>query len=543
MADETKTQKQQIFSAVVILTFSNLFVKLIGLLFKIPLQAVIADEGMGYFNAAYSIYVWFYTISTAGLPVAVSLLVAKSYARCEKENLSRIFTTTMYLLGAVGAVCSIAMWAGADVFAKWIGSPSTAQAIRVISPAIFFVCISGGIRGYYQGMGNMIPTAVSQVVEAVCKLGLGIALSLYAVRHGYDLPTCAAFAVSGLTVGCGVGMILLLAVKSFAKPVWEEGSMESTATEPKKRILRRLCGIALPVTLSASVMSLTGLIDVLVVIRRLRATGLAEEAAVALYGNYTTLAMPMFNLPPTLITPIACAIVPALTAAYQKKDTAAQAQLRASAMQTTCILILPCAVGLSVMAHPILSLFFAQPSVNLAAPLLSVLALSTPFVAITSITNSFLQVYHKERKPIFAMLAGAAVKLLASYLLIGNPRVGIYGTPIGTLLCYFCIACVSLYYVTREIGALPSVFALCLKPFAASVLAVALSALTRHLLLGSIGATFATLIALAVAVISYFLSLVALKGIGENEIEMLPKGDKILHLLRRVGLFRVQKET
>ncbi len=533
-----KTRKQTIFSAVVILTASNLLVKLVGLLFKIPLQSVISDEGMGYFNAAYSIYVWFYTISTAGLPVAVSLLVAKSYAKRDVKTLENTYTVTMYLLFALGLACSMAMWLGADRFAIWIGSPSTAQSIRVIAPAILFVCLSGGIRGYYQGMGNMIPTALSQVIEAVCKLGLGMTMALYAVKKEYDLPTVAAYAVSGLTIGCAAGMLLLFLWKGLQKPIEaEEKGSYPFVPEPKGRILRRLCAIALPVTLSASVMSLTGLIDVLVVIRRLRATGLAEEAAVALYGNYTTLAMPLFNLPPTLITPIACAIVPALTQAYQKKDLLAQEQLRRTALQVTALLILPCSIGLSVMAYPILSLFFAQSSVAIAAPLLSVLALSIPFVGITSITNSFLQVYHKERKPIFAMLAGAGVKLTASYLLIGNPKIGIYGTPIGTLLCYFCIAAVSLYYVAKEIGTLPSMWELCAKPFTASLCAVAIATLVRSALAAWIGASASTLLAIGACAVSYFLFLLLWHGIDETQLAHLPMGDRLLALLRKVGFF------
>ncbi len=537
-----KTKKQQIFSAVVILTFSNLFVKLIGLLFKIPLQSILFDEGMGYFNAAYSIYVWFYTISTAGLPVAVSLLVAKSDANGEQENLRRIFRVTMYLLGAIGALCSIVMWAGAGALAGAIGSQGTKQAIKVIAPTIFFVCISGGIRGYYQGLGNMIPTALSQVVEAICKLSLGIGLGKYARNAGYDLPTCAAYAVAGLTVGCAFGALLLVAIKLLHRKKAQEAKTNMLPCS-HRTIARRLVTIAFPVTLCASVMSLTGLVDVMVVIRRLRATGLTETAAVALYGNYTTLAMPMFNLPPTLITPIASAIVPALTAAYQKKDVLAQEQLRKTTLRMTCLLIIPCAIGLSVMAHPILSLFFSAPSVAIAAPLLSVLALSIPFVAIVTVTNSFLQVYHKERKPIFAMLAGASVKLIASYLLIGNPKIGIYGTPIGTLLCYVCIAGVNLLFVTREIGALPSMFSLCFKPFYASVASVSLATLVRYVALLYLGTAFATVLALGACVVAYFALMLALKGIGEQEIIHLPKGEKILGALRRVGLFRQKNHS
>jgi len=276
------------------------------------------------------------------------------------------------------------------------------------------------------------------------------------------------------------------------------------------------------VTVSSSVMSLTGLVDVGVVIRRLRSSGLAETAAVALYGNYTTLAVPMFHLPPTLITPIACAIVPPLTAAKERADLAAQTRLRHTGLQVAMLLLLPCAVGLSVMAHPILSLFFATPSVDLAAPLLSVLALAVPFVGLLSVTNSVLQVYHLERKPITSMLCGAAVKLAASTLLIGMPTVGIYGAPIGTLLCYGTAALLNLSFVQSRIGSLGEARAWLWRPFVAAVGCGAVATLARSALVLYLPTPFATLLALVLAVLGYGLFLLLLGGLSTDLLSALP---------------------
>ncbi len=531
-----QTKKHPVFSGVMLLTLSNLFVKVIGLVFKIPLQSVLTDEGMGYFNAAYSIYLWFYTISTAGLPVAVSLLVAKSYAKGDVRSLASIYKTTMLLLCGIGAVFGAGMFFCAPLLAKGIGTPSTAAAIAVIAPTVFFVCLSGGIRGYFQGMGNMLPTAVSQVLEAVCKLGLGMALATFSLRRGDPLPTVAAFAVSGLTVGSALGTIFLFACHTRSKLQPMPLTDPTSPPTAKRAIARQLLQIALPVTLSASVMSLTGLIDVGVVIRRLRRSGLAETAAVALYGNYTTLAVPMFHLPPTLITPIACAIVPPLTAALERGDTVAEQRLRHTTLRIGMILLLPCAVGLSVLAHPVLSLFFAQPSVDLAAPLLSVLALSVPFVGLLSITNSLLQVYGLERKPIFSMLCGAVVKLIASIALIGMPSVGIFGAPIGTLLCYGTIAMINLAYVRRYLGDLGAGRDWLYRPFAASIGCAASASLARYALLGAMGARGATLLAICTAVAVYFGLLLLMGGVSAEDLSQIEPLKKIMDKIKK-GLF------
>ncbi len=542
--------KQRLFSGVLILTCSNLLVKLIGVLFKIPLQSVLTDQGMGYFNAAYTIYLWFYTLSTAGLPVAVSLLVAKYYATGQKKALRTTYRTTMWLLGSVGLLLWAAMLFFAKPLALLIGAPSTSYAIAVIAPTLFFVCLSGGIRGYFQGMGNMMPTALSQVIEAVCKLGLGMMLAISSLRRGDALPVVAAWAVSGLSIGTFFGTLFLIWCR-HKKPIVMPTVAQEQIVPSLRNTAKALLAIALPITVSSSVMSVTGLVDVGVVIRRLRSAGMAEAAAVALYGNYTTLAVPMFHLPPTLVTPIACAIIPPLTAARERNDTAEQRRLRHLCLRITMLLLLPCAVGLSVFAHPVLSLLFARPAVDLAAPLLSVLALSIPFVGLLAVTNSLLQVYHHEKKPIVSMIVGAAVKVVASFVLVGIPTVGIFGAPISTLLCYGSIAILNLIAIRRYVGDFGAPSNLLYKPFFACLGCATVATFCRYGLIFVVGEHIATLLALAVAACSYFALLARLGGIsvqdletvvGKTRLQRLPWMERILRSCRRYQEKRMQKK-
>jgi len=182
------------FSGVLVLTIANLLIKVIGLLFKIPITNIIGDEGMGYFNAAYTIYTWFYMISTAGLPVAVSVMISKGRTSGNFKEVKKIYKITMLLFVAIGLVGMLLMIFLSKSFADVMGSRSIYLSIIAIAPTLFFICISSAVRGYFQGYQNMFPTAVSQIIEALGKLILGILFANYAISKGYDLPMVAAYA-------------------------------------------------------------------------------------------------------------------------------------------------------------------------------------------------------------------------------------------------------------------------------------------------------------------------------------------------------------
>ncbi len=536
-----KSKKQTVLSGVLILTVSNLLVKLIGVLFKIPLQGILGDQGMGYFNAAYSVYIWFYTLSTAGLPVAVSLLVAKRFAKGDENGVKCVYRTTMQMLTLIGSLCCLCMLLFSKSFAALIGSDATAIAIEMIAPTVLFVCVCGGIRGYFQGMGDMTPTALSQVIEGVLKLLLGILLAKYALQKGASLPVAAAYSVSGLTIGSFLSMLYLLWQKKH-RSLPPLPSCCHVPSPKRKTVAKSLLRIALPVTLSASVLGLMGLMDVMLVIRCLRGLGYAEESAVALYGNYTTLALPMFHLPATLVTPLASAIVPAFTQAVTQKRTEDAARLRHTALRMAMLLLLPCSVGLSVFAAPILSLLFSGASVALAAPMLSVLALAIPCTGLFTVTSGLLQACRQPGKPMLATLLGAGVKLISAWLLLSSPAFGIYGAPLSTLFAYFVMSFCNLFYTVKHVGSLPNLISWFFKPFTASLGCVLTATAIRALCLPWMGNVLSTLTALFGAVLTYLVLLCVLRTVEEKELTLLPKGDRLVAMLRRLGFFRRKKE-
>jgi len=218
---KTKNSTKLFFAGVLVLTISNLIIKAIGVLFKIPMNHIVGDQGMGYYSSAYTIYTFFYMVSTAGLPVAISLLVSENRAKGRLNQVKKVFKISLLLFLAVGIVGTAVMLFGAGGFASLLKAEPTYYCIIAIAPTLFFICLSSALRGYFQGYQSMLPVAISQLIEALCKLFLGIAFATYALnKYGSGKETIhyvAAYAVLGLTIGAGLGMIFLMFSKMFFK--------------------------------------------------------------------------------------------------------------------------------------------------------------------------------------------------------------------------------------------------------------------------------------------------------------------------------------
>ena len=532
-----KSAGKVFFSGVLVLTLSTVTVKLIGLLLKILLFDHLGEEGMAYFNAAYTIYAAFFILSTAGFPVAVSIMISESRARGDVRRVRQIFRIALTLFVAIGLLGTAAMVGGAGFFAEWMQMPGAAKAIRAIAPTLFLICISSAIRGYFQGYQVMMPTAVSQIIESAGKLSVGLILGKYAIDRGYDTPTVAAYAITGLTVGVAVSMLFLVLTRCFYHP--QDDLVRENPTVRNSAILRRLVVIAVPITVSALVQSLTQLIDTMLIVNRLEDAGFVLRVAERMYGNYTTLVIPLFNLPPALINPISLALVPMLTLAIRGGDRTRMREVMDSALRLAVLIALPCAIGLSVFSQQILELLFPgkTESITMAAPLLSLLSLSIFFVGLTSVTNGILQAYGHERKPIYSMLAGSAVKLIASYILIGMPAVNLYGAPAGTFLCHMTVTAVNFYFIARYTGDLGGVRHIFAKPLAAALLSVG-GALGVYVLLGRLlgQSRFLTIAVILAAVLLYAVLILVIRAVRETDILMLPGGERIARLLRRLHL-------
>lgn len=543
MPTTLKQSKNLFFSGVLILTFSNMLIKVIGLVLKIPLQHILGDDGMAYYNVSYNIYVWFYTISTAGLPVAVSILISESRAKGNFREAKRIFHITLTLFFIIGLLGMAAMMGGSKLFAAAYKFGDSYIAILAIAPTLFFICISSAIRGYFQGYQNMVPTAVSQIIEAIGKLTIGILFAYYGINQGYSLPVVAALTVLGLTIGVAAGMLFLCVAKLLFRegPYNEEYRCPESDTLPvrsTKRLLWLLVITAVPITLAASVMSFTNMIDGMIISRRLQSIGYTEALTRNMFGNYMTLAVSMYNLPPALIYPISYSVIPLLSAAIATGDKKRVSFIMNSAFKTAALISIPCSLGVAVLSGPILKLLFPEVSANRAAPLLSVLSLSIFFVGMLAITTAVLQANKLERKPITAMIAGSVVKLVSSYILIGIPAVGMYGAPIGTFLSYLTISAINFYFLAKYIKLILDVREIFVRPLIASIACAAAAIGSYRLLESVISPKVATLGAIACAAAVYIIAVFVFRCVVKEDILLLPKGQRIYSMLHRIKLLK-----
>lgn len=535
-SDFIKTQKSAknlFFSGVIALTIANLLVKMVGLISKIALNRVVGSIGAGYYSSAYEIYAYLYVISTAGLPVALSIMIAKSRSKGRLLEAKKIFDIAIIVFLVIGFTFSGFMIAFSSQLATFIGAPETSLCIIAIAPTMLFICISSCIRGFFQGYQLMTPTAISQLIEALCKVGIGVGFALWAKTKGYADHIVASYTILGVTIGVLLGMVFLYFRKLFFKDELYFSKEYSKEKKSTRTILKEMLQIAIPVTLSSSVLSLTTILDTMMMQNRLLDYGMNEIMVRTYYGDYTSLVISMFTLPTILLYPIANALVPLITTAHEKGNVNQESKMRAFSMRLIIMIALPCAMGLGVFSKPILSLLmFKEDSVSRAAPWLSIASLSVLFLGIISITNSFLNSVGKQRLPIISMVAGACVKLVSNYFLLG--KIGILGAPISTVLCYLVASGLNIVFVVKYVGDLPGVVKSLIQPFFCAVFSIGASAVAYYFISIIIYEKIATIISILIATAGYLLLILKTKTVSEAELLMLPSANKLIKLLKKL---------
>ncbi len=530
----TKAQNKRasFLSGVLVLTVANIITKIIGMVFKIPLTNMLGDEGMGYFNTAYQIYTWLYMISTAGLPVALSLMISECNAKGEHAKTKKIFTvclTAFLLLGALGTAL---MMIFCRPLAHFISADLAYLCILSIAPALFLICICSTIRGFFQGHRNMLPTAVSEIIEAVGKLSIGIALGGYALSKGFEIHIVASCAIFGVTAGIAAETIFLLLFSAISRKQRADIDFPP-CNDSYASLFGAFLKIAVPVMLSSSLLSMSSMLDTLIVIRRMCDFGLTEKAAVAYYGNYTSYCVTLFNLPPALIYPIVSTLIPSVSASRARGDKEKTKLLINKSLKLASVIALPCAMGLAVMSGPILRLIFSNAeSAEMASPLLTTLAPSVFLIGIMAVTNGALQAYRLQRYTLISMLAGALVKAASVYLLVGvkvgDGRLLMYASPISTFLFYLTITLFNIFFLVQKTELRPNFIKMFSRPFVSSLLC-ALSAVGSYSLFTNFGgeSKLFTLTAIALASAVYGISLILLGGITKEDIRLIPKAEKL----------------
>ncbi|MBE6549352.1 MAG: polysaccharide biosynthesis protein [Ruminococcaceae bacterium] len=511
-------------SGVFILSVSTVIVKVIGLACKIPLISLLGAEGMGYFNSALEIHALLCVISTAGLPVALSMLVSACRERNDGVGIRKIWRTAFALFLLLGGVGALILSCFAPAISKGVGNPDAAASVAAIAPSLLFVCFASAVRGYFQGFGHMTPTAISQLIEALGKLIFGVLFAYFALDSGTSLPLAAAYSVFGITLGTALSALYLLISKARNRRYNIEVSKPQILPRKEQKTVSTLLKIAFPITVSSAVLSVTRMIDMSLILRRLSDIGVSSSRANEIFGSYTTLALPVFSLVPSLITPIALSLVPQLSAAIEKRSSDGQGRVLSDSMRLTVLFAIPSSMGIALYARPILSILFSgqYEAIDIAAPLLSILGGSVLFSCVITTTNAILQSYRKTVLPIISMAVGSAVKIVSAYILIGIEDIGVYGAPISTFLCNVCITAMNLYFISGVFKG-DGILKIWGRPFVASLGGILLSLAAYIPLTSLLGSeTLGFMIVLPIALIGYFAFAVLTRAITKDDLLLLP---------------------
>ena len=530
MSDTTK--KQSFLHGTMLLAMATAIVKVIGALYKIPLNAIIGEQGFGYYSTAYEIYTVLLMISTAGLPVAMSRMISQASSLGNYRQVRKIYTVSRTIFLSLGLIGTLLMTLFCKQLAAFQEQPDAWAAIGTLGPCCFLICLMSTYRGFFQGQSNMLPTSISQVLEAICKLIVGIAAALLIKFYWHSIPLAAGGAIFGVTMSCLISSFYLN--RCFRKAFKEMPASAEEVTSGKD-IAKGLLAIAIPITIGSAGLQILTVLETKIYMSQLL-TFLTQDQADTQKGIYN-MTQTIFNMPCAFITPITISIIPAITAQITSGDKKAARITEESAVRVTGLISAPCAVGLAVLAEPVTGLLggYAGEKLALSTSLMTILGICIVFNALVLLTNAIMQAHGHVNLPVINMFIGGAVKLIAVFVLTGNENIGILGTPIGSLLCYLCITVLNLFTIRRVLPEAPAIVRNMLRSVTSAVLMGIAVFGSWYGIITLLGRNVSRIIAcgapIAVGVVVYAIAVIKLKAITREDCLLLPKGEKIAKFL------------
>ena len=592
MANEKAVKKQNVLNGAMILVVATALVKVIGAIYKIPLTGIIGSLGRGYFASAYNIYTPVYAISMAGLPVAVSAIVSKNVALGRYRDVKQVFKVTFPLFLALGVIGTAVLLFLAEPYAASVKSPMSIYSIYCIAPCVLFCCVMSTYRGYYEGLNNMFPTAISQVLESLGKLVFGLSLSFVVIDYGakqieatgsvfgIEVKTeadaaiiyalAAAAAVFGVTLGTVAGTIYVMLRHKFKKDgITKEMLINSPLPQSKKSTVKDIIAIAVPTAISSVVINITNVIDTIMIQNRLSTVveksyetimGIYGDSITAggivrenihtfLYGAYDV-TLDFRNLVPTIMMTLGVSAIPVISSAMAKREFKVVENTVNTVFRMSMLVALPAGIGFFALAKPILTVFYQgsenESGIAVAAPILALYGLMMGIHTLSSPLTNMLQAIGRADVPAKALAIGCGFKIAFNYILIGIPEINILGAVFSSGCFYlFCI----LYdyaVLKKETGIKLDWKTVLIKPLISSVLCGvaawgAYELISTNLVFGAEGSrlngeTVACIISIIIAVVVYAVCILVSKTIVKDDILMLPKGEKIAEILEKYKL-------
>ncbi|KUO50731.1 MAG: hypothetical protein APF76_15655 [Desulfitibacter sp. BRH_c19] len=528
---------QNFLKGAFILSIAGLIVKLMGALYRIPLARLIGGEGMGLYQMAYPVYTMILALSTAGIPVAISILVAEKNARGDYQGGKRVFWVSLILLSIIGAFFSVLLYLNSFWLAGNILYDERAFfAIIAISPAIFITAISSAFRGYFQGNQTMVPTALSQVFEQLVRVITVVGLAYFLLPYGIE------FAAAGATFGAVTGslaavvILIIFYLVHRAKGIGKPSSYNFIKKESILSIMIRIALIAVPLSIGGLVMPVMQLIDATIVPLRLQAAGYSIARATELFGQFSGMANTLINLPTIITISLAVSLVPAISEAMANKNIQQVNKRIGVALWITCLLCIPAAVGLWLLATPIAILLYDIAEVGVS---IAVLAPATLLLGLYQTTSGALQGTGKTYLPVKNLLIGIMLKGLLNYILVGIPLIEIKGAGIATVVGFSVALLLNYRDLKKNTGFSIALYKSIVVPLI-GVIIMSFSVLWIYgSLINRVGNSLTVLVSIIIGGITYGLVILFFGGVKASDLEMIPGvGIKITKLLLRFKIVR-----
>ncbi len=529
-----------------ILTVAGIISRMLGPVYRLPLASLLGDEGIGLYQMAYPIYTSILAISTAGIPVAISKLVAEKVAEGNQAQAMRVFRIALLILFIIGLASSLGLFFGAGYLANNIlQDPRAYYAIIGISPAIFLVSVMAAFRGFFQGQQNMVPTAISKVIEQIVRVATVFVLAVILLPRG--LEYAAGGATFGAVTGALAGLVLLIGIyyRSRSKYSVEHGEENEHIKETTRTIAYRIAHLAIPISLGGLVMPVMQALDTIIVPSRLQAAGYAITEATALFGQLTGMAAPLINLPTIFTYALATSLVPAISEALSLNNREL-AKIRAyTGIRLTFVITIPAAAGLFFLAEPISWMLYNNKE---AAIPLMFLSWGLIFLCLQQTTAGALQGMGKTTLPVRNLLMGAIVKVIVSYTLTGIPAIAIRGAALGSVLGFLVASGLNLREVKKYLSIPFDYKEMLIRPMAAAATMIVFVLGSFHLITAVVSrwdvtermtAGIAAMGSIGIGLLVYLLVLLVFGVIRMADAELFYLEDsKPVVFLYRIGLLR-----
>jgi len=532
-------RSQSFVQQAAVLAAAGLAARFIGFLYRLPLTGLIGDAGNAVYSAGYYVYIFFFVLSSAGLPAAIAKMVSERFALKQYVNAHRVFEISLIAAAAMGFICALALWFGARPLARLVGVPESYAALRSLSPTVLIVAVISVYRGYFQGMGNSVPTAASQLIDQAMNAVFSVLMAWILLRATGDIAMGAAGGTIGTGIGALAGLAVMMYVYRMSKPGIHTRLFADKKTklhESDEMILVTLLKTAFPIIIGTAVFSFTNLIDLRMVMDRLvNGAKLDYETARGLYGQLSGKYVLLTTLPAAVSTAMATAAIPNIAASVAMSERKNVLKKINTSLRLAMVVSIPAAVGIGVLGNQIVSLLFkSHPD---GGDLLIVGAVSIIFLALAQITTGMLQAVGRVEIPAIAAVAGALVKIPLNYILIGVAGINVKGAVISTIVCYVVASTIDLAALRLITNVRLDFSHFFVKPAICSLLMGMVCYVVYYALFYASGNNaFCTVTAILAGLLSYLGFMLYMKGFNKNDLILVPMGEQIVRTLVKLRM-------